>query len=69
MKSVWKRVVVGGGVETYILPPRSLICNVTIASAIHIMANTPLKTSERWSSRAFKLSRKDSSRQKRSGPL
>lgn len=51
------------------LPPRSLIWKVTTASAIHIMAKTPLKTNERWSSRALIERRKDKSRQKSSGPL
>ena len=51
------------------LPPRSLICRVTTASAIQIMAKTPLKTSERCFSRAFRESRKERRRLKRSGPL
>lgn len=51
------------------LPPRSLIWKVTIASANQIMAKTPLKTSLRWSSRALIERRKESSRQKSSGPL
>jgi hypothetical protein len=46
-----------------------LIWKVTIASAIQIMAKTPLKTSERWSSRALIERRKDRRRQKSSGPL
>ena len=33
--------------KTYMLPPRSFICNVTMASAIHTVAKTPLKTRER----------------------
>lgn len=55
--------------STYMLPPRSLIWKVTTASAIQIMAKTPLKTNERWSSRALIERRKDRSRQKSSGPL
>lgn len=51
------------------LPPRSLIWKVTTASAIQIMAKTPLKTNERWSSRALIERRKDRSKQKSSGPL
>lgn len=51
------------------LPPRSLICNVTMASAIQTVAKTPLKTSERWSSRALMERRKDKSKQKSKGPL
>lgn len=54
---------------TYMLPPRSLIWKVTMASAIQIIAKTPLKTSERWSSRALMERRKDMSKQKSSGPL
>jgi hypothetical protein len=51
------------------VPPRSLIWKVTIASAIQIIAKTPLKTCERWSSRALIERRNDRSRQKSSGPL
>lgn len=50
-------------------PPRSLICSVTIASPSQTVAKTPEKTSERWSSRAFMLRRKESRRQKSRGPL
>jgi hypothetical protein len=55
--------------QTYMVPPRSLIWKVTIASAIQIIAKTPLKTCERWSSRALIERKKDRSRQKSSGPL
>lgn len=50
-------------------PPSSLICSVTIASPSQMVAKTPEKTSERWSSRALMLRRKDKRRQKRRGPL
>ena len=56
-------------IGTYILPPSNLICNVTTASPIHTIVNTPEKTSDDCSP----LARIDRnilrSKQKISGPL
>lgn len=56
-------------VTTHMLPPNNLICSVTTASPIQMMANTPEKTPDRWESCARKDSRKLSRRQKSKGPL
>jgi hypothetical protein len=57
------------GRKTYMLPPRSLICKVTTAEPIQIMAKTPEKTAASCSSRAPRARRKLRRRLKRSGPL